>query len=88
MGPFRTEMPVVEEGCVLDIDLSMALSSDFEILAAETAVLTKELATMQQHLLEYDRGWMVVATGESLVEGRGEIWVSRVESEILRKKTT
>lgn len=40
MGPFRMEMPVAEEGCALDIDLSMALSSDIEILAAETARLT------------------------------------------------
>lgn len=37
MGPFRMEMPAAEEDCVLEMDLSMAWSSDFEILAAETA---------------------------------------------------
>lgn len=48
MGPFRMEMPVAEEGCVLEMELSIALSSVFEILDAETAGLVDKSASGQQ----------------------------------------
>lgn len=55
MGPFRMEMPVAEEGCVLEMELSIALSSVFEILDAETAGLVDKSAPGQQMSLEMSR---------------------------------
>lgn len=52
MGPFRMEIPVAEEGCALETDLSIAWSSDFDILAAETVVLIDKSATDEQIWLE------------------------------------
>lgn len=52
MGPFRMEIPVAEEGCALETDLSIAWSSDFDILAAETVMLIDKSATDEQIWLE------------------------------------